>query len=215
MLRITMEMISSLSKTTDPNKLLENFIFAHTKTTKAGEEFISKLRHQVFLFEKPASQKVKKVKKPKNITGRQKVLKNIGEIPKDSINYKSFIPLANLWQQYAAEVLGHVITNPTKGQITSNCQKLVRMDYHGCVITVLDSKCASYVGHTGIVIKESQNTFTIVNLEDEQKTIPKRNTVFAFKHGNVMFKLYGNNFKVKPSLRCSKRFKDKPTTEFS
>ncbi|KAI6653613.1 hypothetical protein LOD99_3508 [Oopsacas minuta] len=209
-----MELLSSFFKESNPNKMFEDFIFAHTQTTKMGEEMISKLRHQVLLFEKPASEKVKKCKKPKNIVGRQKIMKSIGDIPNESIKYYLFIPMYKLWQQYAAEVLGKVISNPTKGQIMSNCQKLVRLDYHGCLITVLDSKCNSYIGHTGIVIKESQNTFTIVTLKDERKTIPKRNTVFAFNYGNVMFKLFGNNFRVRPSLRCSKRFKDKPTTEY-
>ena len=209
-----MEMISSLLNPTNPSKLLEQFIYNHTKTAQIAEETISKLRHQVFLFEKPASQRIKKCKKPKNVTGRQKIMKSIGDIPSDSIKYNLFIPMSHLWKQYAAEVLGKVCVNPTPGQIMSSCQKLVKLDYHGCIITVLDSKCRSYIGHTGIVIRESQNTFTIVNLKDEKKVIPKRNTVFAFKFGNVMFKLFGNNFRVRPSLRCSKRFKDKPTTEF-
>ena len=206
-------MASSCHSVGKKNELLEDFISKYCRTSDLSKDDITKLRYQAILFEKPLSEK-KKLKKPKKLTNRQKIIKSIGEIPNESITYSTFTPMNKLWKEYTAEVLGNVPKTPTHGQTMSLCQKLVKLDYHGCIITVLDSKCSSYVGHTGIVMRETQNTFTIVNANDKRKTIPKRNNIFAFKFSGMMFKLYGNNFRIRPSLRCSKRFKDKTTTDF-
>lgn len=43
---------------------------------------------------------------------------------------------------------------------------LLKADYHGALIKVVNSKCPAFVGHEGIVIFDTKFTFTIVEKDD-------------------------------------------------
>ena len=47
--------------------------------------------------------------------------------------------------------------------------KMMKADLHGAIITVQRSKCASYVGTSGIVLKESRNMFKLITTENKVK----------------------------------------------
>lgn len=57
-----------------------------------------------------------------------------------------------------------------KNHVTAT-MKFMKADLHGCIITVQRSKCASYVGTTGIVLKESRNMFLIITADNRVKGI--------------------------------------------
>ena len=47
--------------------------------------------------------------------------------------------------------------------------KLLKADYHGCMITVRKTKCPSLLGLSGIVLMETKNTFKIISKDNKVK----------------------------------------------
>ncbi|XP_037390224.1 ribonuclease P protein subunit p29 isoform X2 [Pygocentrus nattereri] len=88
-------------------------------------------------------------------------------------------------------------------------QKLLKADFHGAVLTVVRSKCPSYVGTTGILVQELKHVFKIITKEDRLKTIPKRNSVFSVEMGDFITHIYGSRFELRSSERSAKKFKVK------
>jgi len=116
---------------------------------------------------------------------------------------EEFQHLHNLWTSYVSEVLAR----DTK--IPDIQGKLSRIDMHGAILEVSESKCDSYVGIKGIVIKETKNTFLIVTDSDIVKRVPKADTVFQVhipKPAGVM-EVIGNNFISRPAERSCRKIK--------
>lgn len=187
---------------------LEEFV---RSSTNIDDDTLERLRHHILLFERPMSQKPQKVriKKSHVMSKRQKKLKGLNEIPKDYLKYDILAPMNDLWLKYANDVLGELPINSTSGLLPQTYQKLLRMDFHGCLITVVDAKCNSFIGLTGIVLRETMNTFFIVTKDNSAKYIPKLKSNFCFKYKNRLFTLYGSNFRIRPEARCNKKFKKK------
>ncbi|KAJ0056675.1 hypothetical protein NL108_012058, partial [Boleophthalmus pectinirostris] len=80
--------------------------------------------------------------------------------------YELFLPLHELWKQYIIDLCNGLqpTTNPQLVQ-----GKLLKADFHGAIIKVVRSKCASYVGLTGILIQEFKHVFKIITKKDELK----------------------------------------------
>lgn len=99
--------------------------------------------------------------------------------------FELFVAMHNLWMGYVSELLN---LPPAESGSTQHAQtqaagmhaKLIKAAFEGAMITVKQSKNASLVGLTGIVILETENAFKIVTPKDQLKLVPKRNSVFAF-----------------------------------
>lgn len=52
----------------------------------------------------------------------------------------------------------------------SAAQKMMKADLHGCHLTVRQSKCPSFIGVHGIVIKETRNMFQLITPENKIKS---------------------------------------------
>lgn len=79
--------------------------------------------------------------------------KKLGFFTIKSVPYKYALEFNTLWLEYAKKLLGSPKTH-------LNASKLVAMlDLHGSLLEVVKSNCTSYVGVTGIVLKETQNVF--------------------------------------------------------
>ncbi|KAI9012721.1 Rof/RNase P-like protein [Gaertneriomyces semiglobifer] len=129
------------------------------------------------------------------------------DIPTD-VKYEAFLPLHQLWKGY----MNMLLADSAHG--TTAMMRLLKADYHGAVFSVVRSKCPTYVGITGIVIKETENMFYIVTEQDEAKVVPKRNNVFMFEtREGERFTLFGNQFCTRSGERVAKKFKDKPTVD--
>jgi len=59
--------------------------------------------------------------------------------------------------------------------------KVLKADFHGAIISVFNAKNKCLIGVEGIVIKETQKAFYIVNQQNEQKTILKKGMVFLLR----------------------------------
>ncbi|XP_054878385.1 ribonuclease P protein subunit p29 [Poeciliopsis prolifica] len=154
--------------------------------------------------------RTKNRKKAKGLNARQKRMMKVFHIKPQHQRYELFLPLHQLWRQYVVDLCGGLkpTVNPQYVQ-----QKLMKADLHGAVITVVRSKCPSYVGTTGILIQEFKHVFKIITKEDQVKVIPKRNSVFSVEMDSFVSHFYGNKMEFRASERSAKKFKVKGTID--
>ncbi|XP_032892326.1 ribonuclease P protein subunit p29 isoform X2 [Amblyraja radiata] len=100
--------------------------------------------------------------------------------------------------------------NPEQQRSTNVIQtKLMKADFHGAIVTVVKSKCPSYVGITGIILQEMKHIFKIITVENQIKVIPKQNNIFSVEIDGFVSHIYGNMFQLRSSERSVKKFKGK------
>ncbi|XP_002736301.1 ribonuclease P protein subunit p29-like [Saccoglossus kowalevskii] len=150
------------------------------------------------------------MKQRKSLTAKERRQLKIYDIKPDHQKYTIYEPLHYLWKDYIRDYLQIL---PEKGFNKQTLEKLLKADYHGCIIKVTKSKCPSYVGTTGIVVQETKNVFKIITKDDILKTIPKVNTVFCVEVQSLLVTLYGNHLRRRASERSVKKFKSKPTID--
>ncbi|XP_034536127.1 ribonuclease P protein subunit p29 [Notolabrus celidotus] len=173
----------------------------------------SMLSHKAVVlgFTRPKKDKSKKSsKRAKGLNARQKRELKVFQIKPEHQRYELFLPLHELWKQYIVDLCG--------GLKQTSCpqfvqQKLLKADFHGAIISVVRSKCPSYVGKTGILIQEFKHVFKIITKEDKLKVIPKRNSVFAVEINGFVSHIYGTKFEQRASERSAKKFKVKGTID--
>lgn len=78
---------------------------------------------------------------------------------------------------------------------------------------VSKSRCASYIGVTGINIQETENMFKLITKDNKLKSIPKGHSVFTFQLRDHMFTLYGDQLRYRSAIRATKKFKNKPSID--
>ena len=134
---------------------------------------------------------LRKSRKPKPLTAREKRESRIYEIPRECRRYEIYEPLHRLWVGYAQGVLfgeaagiglkvssgggegqgqgqgqGQVQGHSEKGKALMVGQdlaaKLMNADLHGSHMAVVRSRCPSRVGIRGIMVKETKMTFEII-----------------------------------------------------
>ncbi|XP_061671533.1 ribonuclease P protein subunit p29 [Syngnathoides biaculeatus] len=157
----------------------------------------------ILKYTKPKKKTLSK-KRPKGINAQQKREMKIFHIKSEHQRYELFLPLHELWKQYIIDLCNGL--KPTSSP-QSVQQKLLKADFHGAIITVVRSKCPSYVGTTGILIQEFKHVFKIVTQQDKVKVIPKRNSVFQVEINGFISYIYGNKFEQRASERSAKKFK--------
>jgi len=153
--------------------------------------------------------KSNKKRKRKEMSAREKRSRGIYRISPKNQRYDMYLPLHELWTGYMQELLNLAPNSNLKVVYP----KLLRADYHGCVLTVSRSKCPSYVGTCGILLQETKNAFKIITKDDKLKMIPKANSVFTFELEGFVFTIHGNHFRYRSSERSARRFKPKPTVD--
>ncbi|KAF9974233.1 RNase P/RNase MRP complex subunit [Actinomortierella ambigua] len=182
--------------------------------------FNTKVKNKVFLLDNPtkdtsaAKEKVKEKKKrerkAKALNAREKRSLKVYDIPQDARQYDAmyikYLPLHELWKSYMDEIYGG--STPM-----AFVQKLLKADLHGACITVTRSKCPSYVGQTGIMVQETEQTFQIITEKNALRTIPKQNSVFCIRFRDHLFNIHGNHYRYRVAQRSTKKFKAKPTID--
>jgi ribonuclease P protein subunit POP4 len=96
---------------------------------------------------------------------------------------------------------------------------LVRADYHGAFLRVVQSKCPSLVGKNGLVVQETLNTFVLIQSDNRSVVIPKTGSIFECRlnqpsqsgHKDLEWLLFGDQLRQHSGLRASKKFKPKPS----
>uniref|UniRef100_I3J662 Ribonuclease P protein subunit p29 n=2 Tax=Oreochromis niloticus TaxID=8128 RepID=I3J662_ORENI len=152
----------------------------------------------------------RKSAKARGLNARQKRELKVFQINPEHQRYELFLPLHELWRQYIIDLCGGLkaTSNPQVVQ-----QKLLKADFHGAILTVVRSKCPSYVGTSGILVQEFKHVFKIITRDDKLKVIPKRNSVFAVEINGFVSHIYGSKFEYRASERAAKKFKLKGTID--
>ncbi|KAJ7985883.1 hypothetical protein DPEC_G00345080 [Dallia pectoralis] len=152
----------------------------------------------------------KKTKKIKVLSAKQRRQMHVFQLKPEHQKYEFFLPLHELWKQYIRDLCNGLRpeSNPQTIQ-----QRLLKADFHGAILTVVRSKCPSYVGTTGILVQEMKHVFKIITAQDKLKVIPKRNSVFAVEIDGFVSHIYGSKFELRSSERSAKKFKVKGTID--
>ncbi|XP_066911530.1 ribonuclease P protein subunit p29-like [Clytia hemisphaerica] len=173
------------------------------------EKLKERLRFKPLLLEKSLvgnKDKKKRIGKRKNTKlGRVAIKKlNLYKISKDEQKYDTFLPLHNLWKNYVRNLYLH-----KNGKVMIRAEeRVLKIDYHGAKIEVKKCKCESFVGISGIIVKETKNMFEIITQQNELKALPKRETLFEFLIHGHKISIYGNAIVGRPGERMVKRFKN-------
>uniref|UniRef100_A0A915D855 Ribonuclease P protein subunit p29 n=1 Tax=Ditylenchus dipsaci TaxID=166011 RepID=A0A915D855_9BILA len=148
---------------------------------------------KVFNFEKN-SRKAKKIRKrkPENLIRRAGGLKQ-----RKDLKYSNFQPLYELWCGYFTALIDQMKSGPD--------ERLLKADYHGCLLRVEDAPNPSQIGLHGIVIHESKSTFQMVTRKDKLIVISKEKATFQFVLGGKVFTLIGDALRQKSFLRGKKQ----------
>jgi ribonuclease P protein subunit POP4 len=85
--------------------------------------------------------------------------------------------------------------------------KLLRADYHGAEIIVIQSPIDSYIGLTGIIINESLKTFKIIGQDNRIRTLLKNDIIFQVKIMEKYYSVNGNCLIFRSVDRAKHKFK--------
>uniref|UniRef100_A0AC35F534 Ribonuclease P protein subunit p29 n=1 Tax=Panagrolaimus sp. PS1159 TaxID=55785 RepID=A0AC35F534_9BILA len=99
----------------------------------------------------------KKIKPGPKRTAPQSIIKRTGGLTTASLKYSDYIPLYELWCGYFSELLS-TMKQPD--------ERLLKTDYHGCILFVTDSPNPCQLGLYGIVLHESKSTFQLLTKKD-------------------------------------------------
>ncbi|XP_031562031.1 ribonuclease P protein subunit p29-like [Actinia tenebrosa] len=187
---------------------VESFLEQSIQRNGINSTINETLRRKPLMLDSVKRHKTKQ-KKTKSMSSKEKREKKIYELAPGNHKYEMYLPLHRLWSEYMQQVLN--LQENSKLKVVT--PKMLKADYHGCLITVCRSKCPSYVGKTGIVLQETKNVFKIIAKDNKLKVIPKANSVFSFELNGFTFKIYGNHFRFRASERSVRKFKSKPTLD--
>uniref|UniRef100_A0A0G4GR22 Uncharacterized protein n=1 Tax=Chromera velia CCMP2878 TaxID=1169474 RepID=A0A0G4GR22_9ALVE len=122
-----------------------------------------------------------------------------------SVPFSEYEALHQLWSQYATDLIADAKSD------TESATRLLGGDLHGAILTVESSKVPSLIGASGILLKETEQTFQVISRDNRLRILLKEPSVFAVQVGTRRFLLHGQHFlhraamrsKVKPKARGS------------
>ncbi|RCK65120.1 RNases MRP/P 32 subunit [Candida viswanathii] len=148
--------------------------------------------------------------------------------------FEDFATMNELWQKYMQDLLFQ--NGERLLSLASILPRLASADFNGCLLTVLQSRNTSVVGTRGIVIWDSQHSFTMVVPRGEDskewnetgegafspsemvgglRVIPKKHTMFGFEvidpsdeENCIGFTIVGSRFEIRSVDRAGKKFKN-------
>ncbi|KAG0450256.1 hypothetical protein HPP92_026974 [Vanilla planifolia] len=107
------------------------------------------------------------------------------DIPREFHRFELFKPMHDMWKAYIIEI----VNESRKKQLA---QRLLEADLHGAFLVVVECKTASFVGFSGIMIRETAETFGIIKQDDCFRMVPKHGSVFIFQVGCLKVTLQGD-----------------------
>lgn len=160
---------------------------------------------------KQLSRKRKSTKCP--TLNRQEYAKlGLHTLPTRQMKYEDALPLHRLWKGYMKEHLGlregDQVPKVYDTGYDAFSKLLVKTDLHGAKMYVMQSKCPSLVGLSGIVVLDTKNVLKLLGKDDRLRTIPKAECVFGMKLGNMIFTIFGKHLCIRPAERSVKKIKN-------
>ncbi|KAF4391541.1 hypothetical protein CsatB_017049 [Cannabis sativa] len=96
------------------------------------------------------------------------------DLPQEFHKFENFKPMHELWKGYMTQLL----KSSGKNQLA---QCLLDADLHGAIILVAQCKIAAFTGVSGIMIRETAETFGIVTQDNKYRVVPKKVSVFILQ----------------------------------
>lgn len=192
-----------------PDIFIDEFLKSLVEKKKVDNGLLLEVRNQVLVMSATSRGKRPARRKPlKNkLTAKMKKKMKLFEIPKEEQKYDLYLSIHQLWKGYIRDLLRGA------SNLSTMNNKLTKADFHGCLLTVSQSKCPTYVGISGIVVQETHNTLKLICKDDRLRSVPKAGSIFTFTLDQVEFSLYGNHIKFRPSDRATRKFKERSTIE--
>ncbi|XP_039022007.1 ribonuclease P protein subunit p29-like [Hibiscus syriacus] len=105
-----------------------------------------------------------------------KQLKKSGvlKLPQDNQKFDTFKPMHEMWKGYMSQLL-----KTTGKNLLVQC--IIGADLHGALILVTECKVTSFTGVSGIMIRETVETFGIITRDNKFKVVPKKLSIFIFQ----------------------------------
>ncbi|KAL5740724.1 hypothetical protein ACOSQ2_029904 [Xanthoceras sorbifolium] len=105
-----------------------------------------------------------------------KQLKKSGsfDLPQDLQNFEMYMPMHDMWKSYLMQLL----KTTGKNQLA---QCLLTADLHGAIFLVAECKITAFTGVSGIMIRETAETFGIITQDNKLRVVPKKASVFIFQ----------------------------------
>ncbi|XP_024980588.1 uncharacterized protein LOC112517402 [Cynara cardunculus var. scolymus] len=107
------------------------------------------------------------------------------DLPQELHNFEIFKPMHEMWKGYIMQLLKSV----GKSQMA---QCLLGADLHGAVILVSHCKMAAFTGVSGIMIRETAETFGIITQANKFVVVLKKISVFMFQVDCWKITLHGD-----------------------
>ncbi|VDK81521.1 unnamed protein product [Litomosoides sigmodontis] len=158
--------------------------------------------HKVFVLEKRIKKKIKIHRPPIENFMKRRIVKS----DLKNLKYAQFEPLYELWCDYFSTLVA--------GPGSQLDVRVLKADYHGCLLMVAEAANPAQVGICGIVTRETRQTFMLITKEDRLLTIPKQDTIFQFALEGKIYVLFGNAFRFQPSLRAKKILRSRCSIPF-
>lgn len=149
----------------------------------------------------------------------RKEFKEIGlySLPRKTMKFADYMKLNALWNSYMEQQFDSgdldalkLKFDPTHPQYEQTSSIIHKSDFHGAKVKVTHSKCASLVGHKGIILIDSKGTFSIICKDNVLRIIPKSNSIFEIKWRSVRFTVYGKHLCFRSANRSTKKVKNIP-----
>ncbi|XP_043562820.1 ribonuclease P protein subunit p29 isoform X1 [Chiloscyllium plagiosum] len=192
------------------SKQAEAFVNAFLKNSLprlSAEQIQTHLHRKAVILEHVLKRRKKqKRRKAKCLSAKERRELRIFELKPEEQRYELFLPLHELWKQYIRDLCNGFKPDMQTQTIQT---KLMKADFHGAIVTVVKSKCPSYVGATGIILQEMKHIFKIITEENKLKVIPKQDSIFSVEIDGFVSYIYGSKFQLRSSERSAKKFKGK------
>ena len=130
------------------------------------------------------------------------------DIPLIEQNYEDYLPLHELWKEYIFDLLGNNFSDK------NICNKIIKADMHGALLSVWKASNKTYEGQKGIVLQETLKTFRVINKENKVKSkgylvFLKQDAIFLLEIQHKVVKIFGENFVYRPSDRAKVRWRQR------
>ncbi|XP_036326922.1 ribonuclease P protein subunit p29 [Rhagoletis pomonella] len=155
----------------------------------------------------------KRVKgKSSTLTRREYASLGLHTLPTRQMLYEEALPLHRLWKGYMREHLGlregDTVPAVHEPGYDAFSKLLVKTDLHGAILRVVESKCATLVGLTGIVVLDTKNMLKLLGKDHRIRSVPKTECVFGMHFGNMEFTIFGKHLALRPAERSVKKIKN-------
>ncbi|XP_002068645.3 ribonuclease P protein subunit p29 [Drosophila willistoni] len=160
---------------------------------------------------KKQNSKKRRAHKSQTLSRREYASLGLNTLPTRQMSYEQALPLHKLWRGYIREHLnlkeGDQVPQIHEPRYEEFSKLLVKMDFHGAKLKVIQSKCETLVGIAGICVMDTKNVLKLLGTDHRLRTVPKSECVFGMHVGNMEFTIFGQHLNIRPAERSVKKIK--------